>query len=66
MGLTPRQHEVLAAVVETGSYKQAGHLLGLSEQTVKNQLWEARRRTGHLSTVQLAYALGSGELDSDD
>lgn len=52
--LTPGEVRVLEAYVAMGSVKLAAHELGLSPQTVKNHLMNAREKTG-LRTPALIY-----------
>ena len=51
-----RQIEVLAAIVDAGSYKEAAGRLELSVATVKRHMAELRLATG-LTTIQAAFAL---------
>lgn len=56
--LTPRELQIVAAVVEGTSNKQIGASLGLSEQTVKNHLSIIFDKTGVSTRLELAlYAL---------
>ena len=48
---------------EKGHAKATALALDLSVQTIKNHLYEARKRTGTVSTAQLCYLLGSGDLE---
>jgi DNA-binding CsgD family transcriptional regulator len=50
---TAQQLRVIAAMYKTGTAKEAGDLLGLSPQTVKNHLNIARRRAGVAATEDL-------------
>ena len=61
--LSPRELEVVAAWWHTGSVKEAARLLGMAEQTAKNDLRTARLRSGALTTLALA-RLYSGRLPS--
>lgn len=53
MTITEAEYNAAAAWWRTGSAKEAAASLGLSEQTVKNQLLRARRRMGVATTVEL-------------
>jgi DNA-binding CsgD family transcriptional regulator len=52
--LSPRELEVVAAWWHQGSVKEAAALLGIHEQTAKNQLFTARMRAGATTTLALA------------
>lgn len=54
-GATARQFDALAAIVLTGTYKEAAILLGVTEATIKRHMGDIHRRTD-LTTVQLVYA----------
>jgi len=54
---TPRQVEVLAAYVVTGSYKCAAEDLGIQYSTVRNHLLTLRMRLGVQTTHQAIYIL---------
>ena len=58
-----RELEVIAAWWHQGSVVDAAKLLGITEQTAKNQLHTARLRTGAPTTLALA-RMFSGELPS--
>ncbi len=63
-GLTVRELQIVAAVVEGTSNKEIGTKLGLSEQTVKNHLGRIFDKTGVSSRLELAlYALHHRLLD---
>ncbi len=55
---TDREVGVVAAVLATGSEKQAAHRLGLSHSTVKHHLANARSKVGATTTAQLVWILG--------
>lgn len=61
--LSQAEYTALSAVVEEGTQRRAAERLKLRPQTIKNHLSAARDKSGAVSTVQLAYMLGSGELD---
>lgn len=61
--ISPRELEVVAAWWHEGSVVAAAELLGITEQTAKNQLHTARLRTGAPTTLALA-RMFSGELPS--
>jgi DNA-binding CsgD family transcriptional regulator len=61
--ISPRELEVVAAWWHEGSVVAAANLLGISEQTAKNQLHTARMRTGAPTTLALA-RMFSGDLPS--
>lgn len=52
--ITARELEVIAAWWHTGSVVEAAKLLGIHEQTAKNQLYTARLRAGATTTLALA------------
>jgi DNA-binding NarL/FixJ family response regulator len=54
---TEREIAVVAAVLATGSEKQAAHRLGLSHSTVKHHLANARSKVGATTTAQLVWIL---------
>lgn len=54
---TRAEADALRAYLDAGSVKGAAHRLGLSEQTVKNQLATLRRRLGVDTTAQAVAAL---------
>jgi DNA-binding NarL/FixJ family response regulator len=59
--LTPRQREVLAAYLRTGSYHGTARELGLTRQTVANHLHEAYNRLGARSLLEALRALPTGD-----
>ena len=61
--ISKRELEVTAAWWHMGSVVEAARLLGISEQTAKNQLHTARIRTGAPNTLALA-RMFSGDLPS--
>lgn len=61
--ITDAELDALSAWWWTRSSKAAGVLLGRAEQTVKNQLADARRRNGAHKTIELVQ-LFSGRLRS--
>jgi hypothetical protein len=65
--LTPAELDALSAWFHAGSAKAAAHLLGVIEQTVKNQLYRARVRhdvhhTADLLVVHLEELRSMDEL----
>jgi DNA-binding CsgD family transcriptional regulator len=54
---TPRQVEVLATYVVTGSYKCAADELGIRYSTVRNHLVSLRIRLGVQTTPQAIYVM---------
>ena len=54
---TDREVVVVAAVLVTGSEKEAAHRLGLSHSTVKHHLVNARSKVGATTTAQLVWIL---------
>lgn len=64
MKLTEAEHRVLVDYIETGHLATTAARLEIAESTAKNLLLSARRRNKLRGTVQLAYALGAGELDA--
>lgn len=63
--LTPRQKDVLAAVVKEGGYEAAARSLGLNIQTVKNHLTMIHDATGSTTTLQTLWKLGYLHLPGD-
>ena len=61
--ITKRELRVVAAWWHTGTVVEAAKMLGVSEQTAKNQLHTARLRTGAPNTLVLARML-AGKLPS--
>jgi DNA-binding NarL/FixJ family response regulator len=59
--LTPRQREVLAAYLRTGSVHATAAELGCAEQTVKNQMHSAYRALGVHSLLGALRALPPGD-----
>lgn len=52
--LTPRQYDIVRAVLEGATNRQIADRLRISEQTVKNQLWKVYAKLGIASRLQLA------------
>ena len=52
--LTPREREVIEAVIAHDSQKTAAAALGLTLQTVKNYLRQIRQKLGCETTLQAA------------
>ncbi len=69
---TVREVGVVAAVLVTGSEKEAAHRRGLSRSTVKHHLANARRKVGATTMAQLVWILAprlpepEGVAHSDD
>ncbi|MFB3855528.1 MAG: response regulator [Vicinamibacterales bacterium] len=62
--LTPRELEIIAAIVEGASNKDIGEQLGISEQTVKNNLSGIFDKLGVANRLELAlYAVNQHLLD---
>ncbi len=61
--LTPREREVLELYVEFGNIDAVAEELQIASQTVKNLLYDARKRNGVRKTGQLLYMLALGEFD---
>jgi len=59
---TPHQVDILRVYMESGNTREAATKLGLSEQTVKNQLAELRKRVGVRYTHEAIAKLLAGEL----
>lgn len=55
---TRAEIDALRAYLDSGSVRGAARLLGLNEQTVKNQLGTLRRRLGVDTTAQAVAVLG--------
>lgn len=56
---TEREMQVLRAYLDTGTCKQAGDLLEVSEQAIKQTLWRMRLKARANSTEQLVFLLHS-------
>jgi DNA-binding NarL/FixJ family response regulator len=54
--LTPRQRQIMNAVLEGASNRAIAERLGLCEQTIKNQLTRIYRTVGVTGRVELAMA----------
>lgn len=52
--LSPREADVVDAIVEHGCQKTAARILGLHEHTIAKHLDNARRKAGVSNTVRLA------------
>jgi DNA-binding NarL/FixJ family response regulator len=61
--LTQREHQIVALVVEGSSNREIATRLGLSAQTVKNQLSVILDKLGVTSRVQLAVYAVRHHLD---
>lgn len=57
--LTPREREVLDAIIQYGLYKEVAYQLSCTEQTVKNHISSILRKTGRDKILQVCveYAL---------
>ncbi len=62
--LSPRQVQIARLVAQARTDRQIAGLLGLSEQTVKNQLQRAYRKLGAHSRVALAVAVVDGRPEA--
>lgn len=60
MYLSPRQYEIVRLLVDGYTQRAVAHALGLSLQTVKNHLYEARHRVGVETTAQVMVAVAEG------
>ena len=58
--LSPQQETILREVAEGKTYRQIADGYNLSEQTVKNHVYDATRRN-NLSKIQLVVAVVTGE-----
>ena len=56
--LSPRQRQALATYAMTGDGRHSADLMGISYQTFKNHMRDARNRLGVTSTVDAFRALG--------
>lgn len=63
MRLTPRERQLLAAILDGAGNREIAERLGLKEQTVKNQLATLFRKTGASSRLELAMFAVSGRLE---
>jgi DNA-binding NarL/FixJ family response regulator len=61
--LTPRERQLLAAILEGAGNREIADRLGLKEQTVKNQLAVLFRKTGAASRLELAMLAVNGRLN---
>lgn len=61
--VSKRELEVIAAWWHAGTVVEAAAILGITEQTAKNQLHTARLRTGAPNTLTLA-RMFAGDLPS--
>lgn len=53
-GLTPRQRDILELVAAGRTNQEIARALGISDQTVKNHLWQVSTLHGHVNRTQLA------------
>jgi DNA-binding CsgD family transcriptional regulator len=65
-GLTQREYDCLEMYLDSDSMRTAGERLGLAEQTVKNALYEARKRVGARHMADLVYRLATGDLERQE
>lgn len=61
--LTKKEWLLLSDIAETGEIHVSAKRLGIALSTAKNRLTAIRLKTGAVSTMQLMYWLGAGELD---
>ena len=61
--LTPREQELIAAILAGAANKEIADRLGLKVQTVKNQLATLYQKTGASSRLELAMFVVRGTLD---
>ena len=54
---TPRQIEVVKAVLDKGCQKEACRSLSISKQTLKNELKDIKDKTGVDTVVQLVHIM---------
>ena len=64
MTLTPAEKEVITLLGRGLSPKEIAHKLGKSQATVRNQIHNARARTGARSSIELAVIAARGETDT--
>jgi DNA-binding NarL/FixJ family response regulator len=50
--LSPREDQVMREIAGGETYGEIAHRLGLSEQTIKNQMHAARQKLGARSTIE--------------
>lgn len=60
-GLTERQRQIVEAVMSGASNREIAARLGISHQTVKNQLTTIYEKLGVTGRVQLITSLGVGD-----
>lgn len=61
--VTPAELRIIRAIAEHGRIETAAYEIGISAQTAKNLLYDARHRMGVRANCQLTYLLGCGEFD---
>ena len=61
--LTPREQQLVAALLRGAGNKEIAGLLGLKVQTVKNQLATLYQKTGASTRLELAMFIVTGRLD---
>lgn len=57
--LTPRERQLVDAILDGVDNREIAQRLGVKEQTVKNQLTALYRKTGASSRLELALAMKS-------
>jgi DNA-binding NarL/FixJ family response regulator len=65
MRLTPRERQLIQAILDGAANREIARLFGTSEQTVKNQLVALYEKTGATSRLELAMLVVKGRLDVD-
>lgn len=61
--LTPREQQLVAAILRGAGNKEIARLLGVKEQTIKNQLVTLYQKTGASTRLELAMFVVRGQVD---